>query len=109
VQNIPVQTPDNCLEKNGLRVDLDSHRVFIHNKEITLTAKEYEVLLLFLKNPNRVFSKEEIFERIWGENAYGDITTVTVHIRKLREKIEKDPSEPKILETVWGVGYRLLP
>jgi DNA-binding response OmpR family regulator len=102
------QQSPQIIEKNELCVDLDSHRVFINDKEKNLTAKEYEVLLLFLRNPNRVFSKEEIFDRIWGEDVYGDITTVTVHIRKIREKIEKDPSNPQLIETVWGVGYRML-
>jgi DNA-binding response OmpR family regulator len=74
---------------------------------VSLTAREFEILALLAAHPDRVFGREEIFERIWGAGTFGDISTVTVHIRRIREKIETDPSSPRIIETVWGVGYRL--
>jgi len=90
-----------------LAIDLDDRRVYREENEIILTAKEYDLLAFLLKNPNRVFSKDMLFEHIWGFEAYGDTSTVTVHIRKLREKIETDSSHPQYIETVWGAGYRL--
>jgi len=90
-----------------MMIDMDDRRVYIEKKEVTFTTKEYDLLLFFVKNPNHVFSKDELFEEIWGINAYGDVSTVTVHIRKIREKIEMDSSKPQYIETIWGVGYRL--
>lgn len=90
----------------GLNIDKTSHRVYINNAEVSLTAKEFDLLVLLASNPNRVFSKTELFERIWGMDSLGDIATVTVHIGKLREKIELVPSNPQYIETIWGVGYR---
>ncbi len=81
--------------------------MFVNEREIALTSKEYDLLLLLLSHPNRVFSKEELFEKVWGLDALGDSATVTVHISKLREKIEADPSNPQYIKTIWGVGYRL--
>lgn len=86
-----------------------TRQVFVKNEEITLTAKEFDLLLFLANSPNQVFTKEQLLERVWGFDFYGDITTVTVHIRRLREKIEENPSKPKYIETVWGVGYRLRP
>ena len=94
------------IELRGLKIDPVSRRVIVNESEITLTAKEFDILEMLARNPNRVFSKENIFEAIWGEEIYGEITTVTVHIRKIREKIEHDASQPQYIETVWGVGYR---
>ncbi|MUT66443.1 response regulator transcription factor [Paenibacillus sp. NEAU-GSW1] len=94
------------IQIRGLAIDQLSRRVTIHDEEAMLTAKEYDLLLLFASNPNRVFEKEELFERVWGLDSVGDIATVTVHIRRLREKIEHDPSNPQYIETIWGVGYR---
>ncbi len=96
----------NLIELRGLRIDPASRQVFVNKKEITLTAKEFDILEMLCRNPNRVFSKENIYETIWGEEVYGETSTVTVHIRKIREKIEHDPSQPQYIETVWGVGYR---
>ena len=96
------------LELGPLKLEESSRRVFLKDKEIFLTTKEFDILVYLMNQPDRVFSKEEIFTHIWGE-AYGDLSTVTVHIRKLREKIEADPSDPKIIETIWGVGYRFSP
>jgi DNA-binding response OmpR family regulator len=94
------------IEIKNLMVDLDSRRVFVDEDEKTFTAKEFDLLVFLATHPNRVFSKEHLFERIWGFDSMGDITTVTVHIRKIREKIEQDPSTPEFIETIWGVGYR---
>jgi DNA-binding response OmpR family regulator len=90
----------------GLHIDKTSHRVYINNLEVSFTAKEFDLLVLLASNPNRVFSKAELFERLWGLDSVGDIATVTVHIGKLREKIELVPSNPQYIETIWGVGYR---
>jgi DNA-binding response OmpR family regulator len=81
--------------------------VYRGDTTLPLTATEFNLLELFARNPNRVFARDEIFDRLWGENTFGDLATVTVHIRRLREKIEEDPSHPQIIETVWGMGYRL--
>ncbi|MBA2936870.1 response regulator transcription factor [Paenibacillus sp. CGMCC 1.16610] len=90
----------------GLLIDNSSRRVFVHDQEINITTKEFDLLYFLATNPNRVFSKDHLFERIWGFDAMGDAQTVTVHIRKLREKIEVDPSNSQYIETVWGAGYR---
>jgi len=90
----------------GMHIDKASHRVYINDGEVALTAKEFDLLVLLASNPNRVFSKNELFERIWGMDSLGDIATVTVHIGKLREKIELVPSNPQYIETIWVVGYR---
>jgi DNA-binding response OmpR family regulator len=83
-----------------------SRRVFVKDKEITLTNREYELLLFLASRPDVVFSRETLFEKIWGEDSYGETATVTVHINRIREKIERDPAHPEYIETVWGVGYR---
>lgn|GEM_PF-4492790 len=90
----------------GLHIDKTSHRVYINSTEVSFTAKEFDLLVLLASNPNRVFSKAELFERLWGMDSLGDIATVTVHIGKLREKIELVPSNPQYIETIWGMGYR---
>lgn len=96
---------NEIIDINGLRINNTSRRVYVDNQEINFSSKEYDILYLLAKNPNRVFSKDEIFERIWGMDSVGDVSTVTVHIRKIREKIENQ-SKFKFIETVWGVGYR---
>lgn len=96
----------NEISIRGLKIDRAAHRVFVNEKEITVTAKEFDLLTFLADHPNRVFSKEHLFERLWGLDAAGDLSTVTVHVRKLREKIEADPSDPQYIETVWGAGYR---
>ncbi|MGG1482179.1 response regulator transcription factor [Bacillus smithii] len=90
----------------GIVIDKRSRKVFVNGKEVLLTSKEYDLLLLFVTHPNQVFSKEQIFERIWAMDSLGDMATVTVHVSKLREKIELDPSNPQYIQTIWGVGYR---
>ncbi len=91
----------------GLVIDEMARKVLVNNQKISLTAKEFDLLLFLAQHPNRVFSKEDLFESIWGLDSSGDITTITVHIRKIRGKIEKDPSNPKFIETVWGAGYMI--
>ena len=93
-------------EVRGLVVDREDRRVYLHGKECNLTPKEFEILLFLMENPNRVFSKEDLFERVWGLEALGDGDTVVVHVRRLREKIEPEPQNPQYVETVWGAGYR---
>ncbi|UFJ39417.1 response regulator transcription factor [Brevibacillus humidisoli] len=106
-------TSDNRMKQRdeihlrGLRIDKLSRKVFVNETEVLLTSKEYDLLLFLATHPNRVFSKDELFERIWGWDSLGDNATVTVYISKLREKIEANPSKPQYIETIWGVGYRL--
>lgn len=91
----------------GLEIDKDSRQVFINGTELFLAQKEFDLLLYMAENPNKVFSREDLFESIWGLDSLGDNATVTVHIRRIREKIETSPSDPQYIETVWGAGYRL--
>ena len=91
----------------GLRIDKLSRKVFVNEKEVALTSKEYDLLLFLAEHANRVFSKEELFTKIWGVDSLGDTAAVTVYVSKLREKIEADSSKPQYIETIWGVGYRL--
>lgn len=91
---------------NNMKILPKERRVFVDEQEITLTNKEFELLLFLSENPNIVFSKEKLFDRIWGMEALGNMSTVTVHVNRLREKVEKDPSNPQFIETVWGAGYR---
>ncbi len=95
----------NILESGDMRMDCDSRRVSIAGKEVNLTAKEFDVLELLIKNPNKVYSREKLLNLIWGADYPGDVRTVDVHIRRLREKIEQNPSEPRFVHTKWGVGY----
>ena len=92
-------------EKNGLKIDCDSRRVFVEDKEVKLTAKEYDLLELLSFHPNKVYSRENLLNIVWGYDYPGDVRTVDVHIRRLREKIETNPSDPKYVYTKWGVGY----
>jgi DNA-binding response OmpR family regulator len=96
----------NELEIKGLRLNPDSRRAFVRDEEVTLTTKEFDLLYFLALHPNRVFSKDQLFERLWGIDSLGDTQTVTVHIRKLREKIEEDSANPLYIETLWGAGYR---
>lgn len=90
----------------AIRINPKSHRVFVKDKEISLKNKEYELLLFLMTNADMVFDKETLYERIWGMEAMGDNATVAVHINRIREKIEENPSQPHYIETVWGAGYR---
>ena len=95
----------NIIKARDLRLDCDSRRVFIGEKEVNLTAKEFDVLQLLINNPNKVYSRENLLNIVWGYEYPGDVRTVDVHIRRLREKIEPNPSDPKYVQTKWGVGY----
>jgi DNA-binding response OmpR family regulator len=90
----------------GLLIDKTARRVFVNDKEVVFTTKEFDLLAHLALNPNRVYSKDQLFDSIWGMDSMGDIATVTVHIRKIREKVENDPSNPQYIETIWGAGYR---
>ena len=96
---------EKIIENRDMRLDCDGRRVYIKNREVNLTAKEFEVLELLMKNPNKVYSRENLLNIIWGSDYPGDVRTVDVHIRRLREKIESTPSEPVYVHTKWGVGY----
>ena len=93
------------IHASDMTLDTDSKRLYIGNKEINLTSKEFDVLELLVKNPDKVYSREKLLGLVWGSQYPGDVRTVDVHIRRLREKIETNPSEPKYVHTKWGVGY----
>ena len=100
---------DTALEvinHKGLEINTASHKVSVNGKDVALTTKEYELLVFLASNPNIVFTKEHLFDSVWGDEYYGDAATVPVHIQKVRKKIEKDPSNPEFIETQWGTGYR---
>ena len=102
------KSPKNEINIGELSLNIDSRRVYMNEKEIILTRKEFDILLLLVQNREIVLSKETIFDKVWGYDFFGDISTVAVHIRKLREKIELNPKKPKYIETVWGTGYRFI-
>ncbi len=99
------ETVLKVLEAGEMRLDQESRRVYIASREINLTAKEFDVLELLMLNPNKVYGREKLLSLVWGVEYPGDVRTVDVHIRRLREKIETNPSEPKYVHTKWGVGY----
>jgi DNA-binding response OmpR family regulator len=96
----------DLLMAGNITINRTSRRVYVDDREIDLKNREYEILLFLASNPDAVFSKETLYERIWGMDAMGETATVAVHINRLREKIERDPSEPTHIQTVWGAGYR---
>ena len=96
----------NEIKIRGIRIDKTARRVWVNDEEKQFTTKEFDLLTFLAENPNRVFSKEELFSTIWEMEPEGDIATVTVHIKKIREKIEYNTAKPQYLETIWGVGYR---
>jgi two-component system response regulator VanR len=98
---------DDLIALRGLEIDRAKHTVTVDGRAVTLTPTEYGILFLLARNPGRVFSSEEIFERVWNERYFQSNNTVVVHIRKLREKLEDDPGHPTLIKTVWGVGYKL--
>lgn len=104
-KNATQETKAKVVEVGELRLDCEGRRVFIGTREINLTAKEFDVLELLVFNPNKVYSRENLLNIVWGYEYPGDVRTVDVHIRRLREKIESNPSEPKYVHTKWGVGY----
>ena len=104
-QNQPKPEERKLLKSGDLKLDPESRRLFILDKEVNLTAKEFDLLELLVTNPNKVYSRESLLNLVWGYKYPGDVRTVDVHVRRLREKIEANPSEPKYVHTKWGVGY----
>lgn len=99
--------PENdVIEIRGIRIDKTARRVWVNGEEKQFTTKEFDLLTFLAENPNHVFTKEELFREIWDMESIGDIATVTVHIKKIREKIEMNTNKPQYIETIWGVGYR---
>ena len=101
----PKEVNSSVIEKGDLKLDCDNRRLFILGQEVNLTAREFELLDLLVKNENKVYSRESLLELVWGKDYPGDVRTVDVHVRRLREKVERNPSEPKYVHTKWGVGY----
>ena len=101
----PKQEESKVIEAGDLKLDCESRRLFIVGKEVNLTAKEFDLLELLVNNPNKVYGRENLLNLVWGYEYPGDVRTVDVHVRRLREKIESNPSEPKYVHTKWGVGY----
>ena len=101
----PKKENDKIIEAGDLRLDCESRRAFVFNKEVILTAIEFDLLELLVNNPNKIYSRENLLNLVWGYEYPGDVRTVDVHVRRLREKIETNPSEPKYVHTKWGVGY----
>jgi DNA-binding response OmpR family regulator len=99
-------TKSDEIQIGSIKVNLMTHRVFVGERELELKNKEYELLVFLMSNPDIVFSKEHLYERIWGMDAFGDLKTVAVHINRLRDKIEKEPQNPEYIQTIWGAGYR---
>lgn len=97
---------NEIIEIRGIRIDKTARRVYVNDEEKNFTTKEFDLLTFLAQNPNRVFTKEELFSEIWDMESIGDIATVTVHIKKIREKIEFNTAKPQYIETIWGVGYR---
>lgn len=100
------QKVNDIIEIRGLKIDKTARRVYLDGEEKTFTTKEFDLLTFLAENPNHVYTKEELFREIWDMDSIGDIATVTVHIKKIREKIEFDTTKPQYIETIWGVGYR---
>lgn len=100
------QPQNEIIEIRGLKIDKTARRVWVNGEEKAFTTKEFDLLTFLAQNPNHVFTKEELFRKIWDMESIGDIATVTVHIKKIREKVEFDTSNPQYIETIWGVGYR---
>ena len=97
---------NDIIEIRGIKIDKTARRVWVNGEETSFTTKEFDLLTFLAQNPNRVFTKEELFREIWDMESVGDIATVTVHIKKIREKIEYNNAKPQYIETIWGVGYR---
>lgn len=100
------QKNNDIVEIRGIRIDKTARRVYVEGEERNFTTKEFDLLTFLAENPNHVFTKEELFREIWDMDSVGDIATVTVHIKKIREKIENNSNKPQYIETIWGVGYR---
>lgn len=105
-RNYDLKKENTLLLSGALSIDKEAKRVFLHEKELTMTGKEYELLLLLVENQGRTLSKEYLFNQIWGVDSFSENQTLTVHIKMLRDKIEESPDRPERIKTVWGVGYR---
>ncbi len=103
----PLQKQDDIIQVGDLKIDIINYTVWKKDEIIKLTSKEFELLKLFSKNCNRVFTKAQIYQYIWNEEYYGDENVINVHMRRLREKVEDDPSNPKYIKTLWGIGYKM--
>lgn len=105
-RNYNLKQENTVIHSGGLSIDREAKQVYLDQKEIGLTAKEYELLLLFVENPNKTLHKEYLFNRIWGIDSFSENQTLTVHVKMLRDKIEEDPKNPRRIRTVWGIGYK---
>lgn len=105
-RNYDLKQKNTILDSGELSIDKDKRQAFLRHKELTLTGKEYELLLLFVENPGKTLHKDFLFEKIWGMDSFSENQTLTVHIKTLRDKIEEDSKHPKRIQTVWGVGYK---
>ena len=103
---LPQKVKNDIIEIRGIKIDKTARRIWVNGEEKTFTTKEFDLLTFLAENPNRVFTKAELFRQIWDMESVGDIATVTVHIKKIREKIEFNTAKPQYIETIWGVGYR---
>lgn len=104
---VPAQEKANIISLRGLTVDLDNFSVLKNGEEVKLTAKEFQILGMFASSPGRVYTKAQIYKSVWEDDYYGDENVINVHMRRLREKIEDDPSKPEYIKTLWGIGYKL--
>jgi DNA-binding response OmpR family regulator len=109
VQNAPATPTATVIDHPTLRIDPVTRLATVEGREISLTAKEFDLLYLLASHPRQVFNRDQLLDRVWGETAYLDPSTVTVHVRRLREKLEQDPAQPRYIHTVWGVGYKFEP
>ena len=105
IKKVKEKEPQNILKVKDLTMDKESRRVFVGDREVNLTAKEFDLLELLLTNPGKVYSREKLLNIVWGYEYPGDVRTVDVHVRRLREKVEANPSDPQYVYTKWGVGY----
>ena len=104
-KQVMAEKQQKVISSGDLKIDCESRRVYIHDKEVNLTAKEFDLVELLMTNPEKVYSREKLLNTVWGYDYPGDVRTVDVHIRRLREKIEENPGSPKYIHTKWGVGY----
>lgn len=100
------QTENDTIEIRGLKIDISARRVYVNGEEKSFTTKEFDLLTFLAQHPNKVYTKDELFREVWEMESMGDVATVTVHIKKIREKIELNSQKPQYIETIWGVGYR---
>ncbi|MFN8468181.1 MAG: response regulator transcription factor [Caldilineaceae bacterium] len=108
-QGAPIERDRAVLAFDGLAIDVAARSVQVDGSDVALTSKEFDLLLFLASHPRQVYNREQLLAQVWGETQYIDASTVTVHVRRLREKLEKDPASPRYIQTVWGVGYRFSP